>query len=96
MLFRCLWLFGSLKCLVRTQIKLNLKVLSLSFNRGGSVEKNCNFTMFAVNQVKMMIRGSGGALKHFSLPEVSSVILTPFSHTTCLQYPLIMMNKTYH
>lgn len=57
MRFGCLWLFGSPKHLVRPQIKLRLKVLSLSHNRGGSVEKNCNFRMLAVNQVKMVISG---------------------------------------
>lgn len=36
----------------------------------------------------------GHVLKHLSPTEVSSVILTPFSHTQCLQYPVVMMNKT--
>lgn len=57
MLFGCLWMFGSPKHLVRPQIKLRLKVLSLSHNQGGCVEKNSNFRLLAVNQVKVVISG---------------------------------------
>lgn len=57
MLLGCSWLFGSPNRLVRSQIKPRLKVMSLSLNQGGSVEKNCNFRMLAVNQAKMMISG---------------------------------------
>lgn len=68
MIFRGLWLFGSPKCLVRSQITLNLKVLSLSLNRGGSVEKNCYFVMFAVNQIKIIISGVRESFKTLFTP----------------------------
>jgi len=112
--FGCLWLFGNPECLVRSQIKRRLKVVSLTLNRGGSIERNCSFRVLAVSQVKIKTNGvrqsfdqlilqlwqnsgqiySGHVLNHVSPPEVSSALLTPFFHTKCLQYPVIMMKKT--